>query len=256
MVLTNGELSLSLDGALKLISLEVGGAPINNFLCQGGGMLGGVPMGFSISPREVKIEGYVCEDLEANRKLLCQICTQTPPFYIVDGDYRLELLPKHTIEFSSLKRFSEKLLKFTIRAISPSPYWLGEAVRQQFYNCGGESTDDIAIRITNTGDVEMGALFEFLMMSSCNFIKLIKGEERIFVNHPFKTMDKLFIDTRHGKMSVCYLPSGQSNPVNIIEFVSPDSSFFGLDVGENRFDFVVSQGLSYVTIEYSPAYLR
>lgn len=257
MVLTNSLSSISFGEELKLICLHIGGCQIKTLLGTSIGLLPSYPIGASAQAREIKIEGYVCDNLEENRRKLCQICTLNAPFYLIDGDFRLELIPKYSVEFSHEKRFTDKLLRFTVRASCTSPYWLHkEQLRTTFYNCGGESTDENAIFQSNIGDAPVGFLMEIHMMSSCNLVTLIKGERRLRVVRPFKIMDKLYIDTRHGKKGVYLVESGSSKTVDLMEFVDAGSSFFELDTGENRIDFVVSQGLAYMTLEYCPVYLR
>lgn len=257
MVLTNGEHSLSFDAELSLIRLEIGGAPIKSTLSEQSAIKGTHLISSYCTCGKVKIEGYIKGADESVRRKLCQICTLSPSFFLVDGAYRLELIPEYCTEISYEERFKDKLLRFTVRALSLSPYWqASESIRTNYFNCGGVSTDENAIFQANLGDIATGFLMEIYVMSSCNFVTLIKGEERIEIKRPFKPLDKIFVDTRHSKKSVTYKIGGEGVPINIIEYVHPSSSFFELDSGENRIDFVVSQGVSYMTLEYTPLFLR
>ena len=94
------------------------------------------------------------------------------------------------------------------------------------------------------------------MNTSANFLTLRKGSEYIKINKPLDILDTVIIDTSSGKKSVMLKKDGQDGLVSLIEYVSPDSTFFSLDKGQNQIDFVVSEGVAHMTLEYIPRYIR
>lgn len=257
MELTDGITKISLSGDIRAESLVIGGARINNLLSPLPSLEGARLAGGSIGERALTLEGYICADLEQNRRMLCKLCTLGRPFYLLDGEYRLELVLSSGVRFASERRFKDKLLRFTIEAIAPSPYWeAAESQRHLFYSLGATSNDDNALRITNIGDMPCGFRLTVLMATSANFLVIRKSDKRITLNLPLNLLDTVIIDTRSGKKSVTVIPDGQSEGVSAIEYVMPSSEFFGLDAGDNRIDFVVSEGVAHMTLEYTPRYLR
>lgn len=258
MVLTNGRerIDLSADGfkieKITPLLYQIKSDTVSY------GSVGELYMGSRLGRGKIELEGYIGGDEpESKYRELLRACYSKDGFELIDGDYKLSLCLERGVELASEKRFMDKLLRFKISAIAPYPLWQALVpYNQTFVGRGGTSTDETAIRITNSGDVAVPIKATIWLMSSCESVTLSLGDEKIFINHPFKVHDKVFIDTSKGKKSVTYIPSGSEDEIDIIGFVSPKSDFFELDVGENRIDFAISGGTSYITIEMTEAYMR
>lgn len=259
MVLTNSSesLELSQSGAVRLEALEIFPHEMKSSLSLERALEGQVLSDASVGKGELKIEGYICEDLEENRRRLIRICTRQEGFTIVDGEYAMDAVLKRGVELSYEKRFKEKLLKFTIHMIAPCPFWRkSEKISQLFYNCGGYSNDSNAIFITNDGDVDTGFEARLLMATSATAVTLSCNGEQLVIEYSPSLGDTIYIDTRRGKKSVMLQKSGQAEKISILEYVKPSSSFFSLRSGENRIDYIILQGVARITIDYTPIYMR
>lgn len=256
MVLTNGTDTLCLDeGDFRLESVSYDAPKIKNTLAPLGDEKGEMCISRAIGARGVKIVGYISGDLESNRRALYRLCA-TSPITLIDGEYSLEIVLTEAPALSNERRFKDKLLKYELNALAPSPYWRGEKISETFYGCSGSSTDENAIFISNIGDLPVGCEIKLYFMSGCNYFILKKDEGDFVYNSSTSTLDTVFIDTRYGKKSVTLKGNGSEQRVSVIEKALPSSSFFELSTGENRIDFTVSLGVAYITITYTPLYLR
>ena len=258
MILMNREHIIDLNSeAVRLESFDISGYEIKAQLGSSRGLCGSVLHGISLGERDVKIEGYIASSHEEKRHALAKICSQNEPFYLVDGEYRLELVAKRGPELSCQKRFLNKLLKFTIYARSVNPLWQASQEQVvQFYSIGGVSDESKNMKITNSGDVPVGFLLEVSMRTSADKLIITKNSERIEISHSFEIGDKVFIDTRRGKKGVEVLLSQNNKLISIINELSLGSTLFELDVGENTLGFSVLTGLTNMKFLFSPCYLR
>ena len=258
MILTSEGLSVDLNGeALRLEDFYISGYGIKAHLGAADGLSGKRLHKMAFGERDIKIEGYIASNLEENRRLLAKICTQDKPFYIIDGDYRLEAVAKRGLEISCQKRFLNKLLKFTVYAKSVSPLWQGTSEQvEEFYSIGGVSNQDKNIKITNSGDAPTGFLLEVSMRTSADKLMITKNGEYIDLVRHFAIGDKVLIDTRRGKKGVTLIPSDGTGETGIMDSLAMGSTFFELDAGENTLGFSVITGLTNMTFTFSPCYLR
>ncbi len=257
MKISDGRTFIDLDYEIKTERFTMTGSTVEPSLgydktAQRYNLLGGRAL-----PREIAIEGYITGDVEENRYYLCKMCTPLKTLWLYDGDYRMEITILKTPELIDEKRFKDKLFRYTIRALCLSPYWSAISPKRYiFYSCGGESTDKNALKVLNEGHTSCGFNISILMNTSANFLTLKKGSELIKINKPLDALDTVIIDTSSGKKSVMLKKDGQDELTSLIEYVSPNSTFFSLDKGENKIDFVVSEGVAHMTLEYTPSYIR
>ena len=256
MVLTDGKTSITLDeGDFRLERVSYLAPKIKNTLAPLEGGKESLFIGGKTGAREVKIEGYISGNTEENRKALLHLCDKSP-ITLVDGEYSLEIVLDSAVSMSSEKRFRDKLLKYEITAIAPSPYWQGEKISKTFYGCSGTSKDENAIFISNVGELSVGCEIRVYLMTGCNSFTLTKDSKGFKYNSAVSTLDAVYIDTRVGKKSVTLQRNGSSERVSAIDKVMPGSSFFTLAPGENRIDFAIPLGVAYISIDYTPLYLR
>lgn len=256
MVLTNGETSITLDeGDFKLERVSYDSPSFNNAISPLSGDDGELFVSRGVGARGIKLEGYIGGAIEENRRALFRLCS-SKSLTLVDGEYSLEIALTKMPSLSNERRFKDKLLKYELSAIAPSPYWQGAKISQTFYGCSGTSTDDNAIKISNIGDLPTGAEIRVYLMTGANSLTLQMDGSFFKYNASLSTLDALYIDTRNGKKSVKLLKNGSTERVSVIENVMPGSAFFQLKPGENRIDFMVPLGVAYISITYNPLYLR
>lgn len=259
MILKNDTFEINMENdEIRVELFEVSGCEIDTKQSGRNGFLGRYSYGVELDKRKVKIEGYICSSLESNRRKLAKICTQGAPFYVIDGDYMLEVVGRKSPEYATEKRFSSKVLKFTLLLETTNPLWQGKDKKTAYFpTCGGTSNDENAIRISNEGDIEVG--FELIcdMRSSADKIRISKGGKYLEISGAgFKAGDKVFIDTRYGKKKVYVVKYDTGKTQDLLSFVTSGSTFFSLDVGENQIDYLVATGVLSANIYYNPAYMR
>ncbi|MBO5374622.1 MAG: phage tail family protein [Clostridia bacterium] len=247
-----GMVNLSTD-AIRLEKLYISGYELKSELGMPVDMQGACRHAMSIGNREIKIEGYISEGLEENRRLITKICTSSEPFLLIDDGYCLESIAKKGPEFSYERRFRDKLLKFTIYAESIRPFW-HSLIRTgvEFVSIGGTSSLSISV----SSDTPVGFEAQLLMMTSAESMRFAKGEKYLEIQYPFSIGDTVFIDTRHGKKGVWIQKKGASTRESIIDSVSIGSSFFELDVGDNQISYSILTGALRAVFYYTPVYMR
>lgn len=259
MILRSENLQINLKSdEIRLERFEVSGCEINNQLTSSHSYLGKRPYAINLDSRRVKIEGYICENLESNRRSLAKICIQESPFYVIDGDYRLEVVARKSPEYSSERRFSQKTLKFCLDLVAINPLWLAcEKKSSNFPTVGGVSNDERAIYITVESDTSVGFEAEMQMRTSAERILLRKGTEYIDLRGlTLEIGDVVYISTLHGKKEVRVTKKSTGAIEDLMGYVATGSAFFDLDVGENRLDYTITSGILNATFSYTPAYMR
>lgn len=256
--LSNGTVSVVLgEGDITLEDIKYEPFKINNSVRAGQRMSDAICTGKRDEPMRVTIEGYIKGDIITNKVLLSGLCVPNSPMLLKDNDgYSLELFASTGLELSNETHLRDKLLKYKINAIAPSPIWRGDELSQLFRSCANVSTDTNAINITNIGELPVGCIIKVHAMTICDSVMLRIGDKRFQYEQPLGSFDTLFIDTRYGKKSVTLQKRDETAVESVIEYVSPSSEFFELPVGDTRIDFNILNGLAYITIYYTPMYLR
>lgn len=212
---------------------------------------------FKGEPTRVKIEGYIRGDTVSAKRELMRLCVPNKKFALDDGTgYLLELYADSGLEMSSADHLKGKVQKFTLSAVAPSHLWKGTKRSQLFYSCAGVSTDKNAIKVTNVGDESVGMVLKVLAVTKLDSVLLKIGNQTISYEDSLVGGDLLFIDTRLGKKSVMLQKNGTEELISVMERVNPSSQFFELATGENRIDFNIVNGMTHITVIYTPVYLR
>ena len=208
-------------------------------------------------PMRVRITGYIRGDTARAKRALMALLVPGKMITLDDGTgYFLDLYATVGLDISSAAHLREKVQKFTLKAVALSSLWHKGEKSQLFYSCAGVSTDQNAIRVTNDGDVSVGALFKIQAVTKLDSVMLRIGNQRLVYEDGLSSGDYLFIDTRFGKKSVKLQLNGTNEPVSVIERVTPASEFFELEKGENRVDFNIANGMSYITVYHMPLFMR
>lgn len=116
-----------------------------------------------------------------------------------------------------------------------------------------EKIDNYGIDVTNRGDVSTGMIFHGVFSGSVIELTIwdTLKHQKMAIEYEFVAGDELFIDTNKGEKSVILQRSGQQ--INLINYLTDDSSWFTLDPGINSFEFVIAYGQMNVelTIEHT-----
>lgn len=256
-ILNSDGISVALDGDIILDSVSYEPYKIKSTLITGEKMSDAKGIFKHGEPMGVKITGYIRGDTAVAKKSLMSLCVPNKKITLEDGTgYFLDIYAVSGLELSNARHLREKVQKFTINAVAPSPLWHTGEKSQLFYSCAGVSTDKNAIKIANEGDVSVGCLLKIQAVTGFDSVMVRIGDKRISYEQELSSGDLLFIDTRFGQKSVKLQLNGSSEQVSVIERVAPSADFFELSTGENRIDFNVLNGMSYITVYYTPAFLR
>ena len=248
---------ISLNGNIVVDSVDYEPYKIKSTLVLGERMYDATGTFRGAAPMRVRITGYIRGDTARAKRELMALSQVGKLITLDDGTgYFLDLYATEGLELSNAAHLREKVQKFTLRAVAPSSLWHKGEKSQLFYSCAGVSTDQNAIKITNEGDVSVGARFKIQAVTKLDSVMLRIGGQRLVYEDGLSSGDFLFIDTRYGKKSVKLQPSGSSELVSVIEKVTPASEFFELEKGENRVDFNIKNGMSYITVYHTPLFMR
>lgn len=119
-----------------------------------------------------------------------------------------------------------------------------------------EKLDNFTVDVTNQGDVSTGmvihGIFSGNVVELSIWDKLTKG--KMMVEYEFVAGDELFIDTNKGQKSITLSRSGEK--VNLINYLTEDSTWLTLSPGINSFEYVTEYGQMNVelSIQHSDLY--
>ena len=119
-----------------------------------------------------------------------------------------------------------------------------------------EKLDNFTVDVTNRGDVSTGVvihgIFSGNVIELTIWDKLTKG--KMMIEYEFVAGDELFIDTNKGQKSITLSRSGEK--VNLINYLTEDSTWLTLSPGINSFEYVTEYGQMNVelSIQHSDLY--
>lgn len=171
------------------------------------------------------------------------------------------------VETVEISLYSQ-LEQFQISVICPQPHFLDVATTQgdftqienlfefpfaieeegiEFSRFG--QIDDIYIN--NDGEVETGLIISLYAFGSASGIELYLNDTQYFKlgDLSLETGDILTINTNKGEKSVTLLRNGTE--INCINYVSKGSTWFTLDIGENKISKIIGSGMESVNIDVS-----
>ena len=153
-----------------------------------------------------------------------------------------------------------------INLIAPNPYWEGTEIdkykledfvgnfRFSFHFPVRFATRGDSRALINNGDVPTPIKVEFRGPVTNPKITNLTTGEFIKVNRAIPSGYKLILDTSFGNKRVeIVAPDGVVQ--NAFHYIDLESTFFSLDVGENRFAFITDGGNPEVYVEYKHKYL-
>lgn len=153
-----------------------------------------------------------------------------------------------------------------INLIAPNPYWQGTEIdkykledfvgnfRFSFHFPVRFATRGDSRLLVNNGDVPTPIKVEFRGPVTNPKITNLTTGEFIKVNRAIPAGYKLILDTSFGNKRVeIVAPDGVVQ--NAFHYIDLESTFFSLDVGENRFGFITDGGNPEVYVEYKNRFL-
>lgn len=169
------------------------------------------------------------------------------------------------VETVEISLYSQ-LEQFQISVICPQPYFLDISTAQgdftqienlfefpfaieeegiEFSRFG--QIDDIYI--VNSGEVETGLIINLYAFGSASGIELYLNDTQYFKlgDLSLETGDILTINTNKGEKSVTLFRNGAE--INCINYVSKGSTWFTLDIGENKISKIIQSGMESVNID-------
>lgn len=187
---------------------------------------------FANENRNVQIVGYV-ETLEGDLFELgetMQISIICPrPFF--------EDLETIYTELSKIVRMFE----FPFSISTPIPF--------------SEIVDYPLCTINNSGDVVCGCIMTLNIADTVTGLTIYNVTNQTFMgfNYSFEDGDEITINTNSGQMSATLIRAGQK--INLLNYITKNSTWFRLDVGDNDFTFTTTAGGESVLIVFATANL-
>ncbi|ETT84169.1 phage tail family protein [Viridibacillus sp. FSL R5-0477] len=156
--------------------------------------------------------------------------------------------------------------KGLVNLICPSPFWLDimtENIKLEDFVAHFRFSFHFPVRfasrgdsriLINKGDVPTPIIVEFRGAAVNPKITNLSTGEFIRVNRTIPEGYKLILETTFGNKKVeIVAPDGVSQ--NGFPWIDPDSDFFSLDMGENKFSFITDSGRPEVYVSYKNRYL-
>ena len=187
---------------------------------------------FTNANRNVQIVGYV-ETLEGNlfelgETMQISIICPRPFFEDLETIYN---------ELSQIVRMFE----FPFSISDPIPF--------------SEIVDYPLCTINNSGDVECGCTMSITIGDTVTGFTIYNTTNQTFMgfNYSFEDGDEITINTNSGQMSATLIRAGQKT--NLLNYITKNSTWFRLSVGDNDFTFTTTAGGESVLIIFATANL-
>lgn len=183
--------------------------------------------------RDVYIEGVVesvTPDFFANKQM-AQVSIICPQPYFKDIDE----LVTHFSEITSLFEF---------------PFSIGSSGTEI-----SAITNNVRKSIINTGEVESGIIIKLYAAGTVEkpIIYDVFKRKHIGLNFTMLANDEIVINTYKGEKSISLIRSGITS--NIMGYMTPDSKWLTLDIGDNVFTYDCASGISNLQLTFTTALL-
>lgn len=208
---------------------------------------------------------YRSNDIETNRLFLYRYFRPKHKVRLYFKHDSRDVFIDGYVETVEISLYSQ-LEQFQISVICPQPYFLDISTAQgnftqienlfefpflieqegiEFSRFG--QIDDIYI--INNGEVETGVIISLYAFGSVSGIELYLNDTQYFKlgDLSLEIGDTLTINTNKGEKSVTLLRNGVK--INCINYVSKGSTWFTLDIGENKISKIIGSGMESVNID-------
>jgi hypothetical protein len=239
----------------------------------------------TIGVREIVIEGAItarggeddeaAETLAAARRLLSRVTNPLHRFRVerTRGGKTL-CLSCSAAGGVSIERGAEwgrRAQKFLLRALCHSPLWYSPAESVAMYrtylpalyfpavlpSVMGTRANTRTVHVNNAGDIAAGAVITVRPAAPLPYLRVecATTREYMLVNTPLPAGSTLTLDTRYGRKSAVLTTGGAT--ASVMEHISPESTFFQLQPGDNIISYDGGSGDDNTEIEvaFSESYL-
>ena len=233
-----------------------------------------------VGTRDISLVGYIIADNEENmrnkKRYLQSVVSPFQNFWLIIGDYKLEVSPDNTIEYAvPYGQNNQWLCKFNITGVAGNPCFthLNSYMRVLAFTQSGfhfplrtvKNVEPIHLgyrfpsqikMVDNNGSVDIG--MKLIFKAKANNIQnpyimnLLTGEG-IKVNCTLNTEDQLFVNTKFGEKEITF-----NDTDNYMYLLDLDSDWLELHTGENylRYGADTNEDSLEVSMEYLPQYLE
>lgn len=229
-----------------------------------------------LDEREIEMEFVISypfgtyEDISNARSLIAKVCNPKlgPGTLRYENDYVvrfIDTVANGVPEYPDKDSRGRVLQKGKVIFIAPNPFWKSSAIKEepvfkplfQFpfndaFQMGVQLDERI---IDNDGDSETPLLFEMLGPAENPSIINETTGEFIKVNQSLLEGERMVIDTSEQNKSV-YFIDGNGNKRNVFHWIDLESTFFKLQLGENKIKYALEgdvQG-AVLNISYNKRY--
>jgi len=192
-------------------------------------------------PRDFSVDGVIIansgEEMARAQRVLMSKCDLKTPFELEYFNRDRRLFAE--VYMSSLPSFSTRVgwtMGFTLHFVIPSFYWTGYQLNTKLFSLRNNVVssftlpsvftvmDDSGV-LKNKGDVETFPRITIEFTDSSTGFTLTNGTKKMQLTTTFASTDKLVIDMAERTIT--------KNGTSVIQDVSLDSEFWGLNVGDN-----------------------
>lgn len=247
--------------------------PTTNVNTSAGGAVDGTFYNSSrVQQRNIVIDIILQGDIEGNRQRLYKIFSIKKPctIYFQNKNRNVQIVGYVEVLDGDLFVQREQM---QISIICPRPFFedletiyteLSNVVRMFEFPFSIEENDPIPFSdimdtplctINNGGDVECGCILQISISAAVTGLTIYNVTTQQFFgfNYSFQESDEITINTISGQMGVSLNRDGQT--MNLLNYMTSNSSWFKLAVGDNDFTFTATNGAQNVNIMFATAVL-
>lgn len=256
-------------------SKDLGASTINLSTFQGYNQIGVNVAGRVIGQRDISITGFILaeneNDMLDKKRLLQQIASPLEDFYLMIGDYKIQVSATSSIKYSSTYAQNNPFIAMFIlngscanpcftkiyTSTIPVAYWGGgfHFPLNIPVVMGCRQSSQIKM-IENTGEIDVGMKITFTAKAdgvvNPRMYNMLTGET-LQMNCELNEGDKVVIDTGFGKKSVVF-----NDEIDYLYKMDLDSDFLQLHAGENYFYYECEGTVNNLELEiqFTPEYLE
>lgn len=273
--------SLTFDNKTYVLNeKDLGSAGVSLSTFNGSSQIGSMVISRVIGTRDISLIGYILgnseADMLAKKRYLQSVVTPLQNFWLILGDYRIEVSPDNTVEYAVPYAENNKwLCKFNITGVAGNPCFIlnKSYMRALAYTQGSfhfplrcvKNTEPIRMgyrlptqikMVENAGAVDIGVKLKFKAIANGvenPYIQNLLTGETLKVNCILDAEDVLYVNTKFGEKEITY-----NDTDNYMYLLDLDSDWLELHTGENylRYGADVNEEALEVSMEYLPQYLE
>lgn len=223
--------------------------------------------------REITVSIIIRNNIESNRRAIHQLCRVRSVMrlhFVTDGGSKYI---DGYIKSIDSNRFSN-LVEMDMVFLCPDPYFKDETgvitnmsrTYGTFFFPFGMSRP-VAVQdmlrtatINSVSENETGIIIRVTFLSKASSLRITNADtnEHLLITYDFETSDILEINTIDGQKSVVLYRNDTEQ--SLIAYISDDSTFFQLQAGDNRFNYILDGDVNNINAEmefdFTPIYME